>query len=52
MSRFHSDRGATLIEYSLLIALIALACLLAVHTFGDATAGQLSRSASTITDAG
>jgi Flp pilus assembly pilin Flp len=32
--RFRSDRGAGLVEYSLLVAAIALVCFVAVQTFG------------------
>lgn len=45
------DRGASLIEYALLVALIAVACLLAVEFFGDATGGSLSSSGSKIATA-
>jgi pilus assembly protein Flp/PilA len=42
----HDERGATLVEYALLISLIALVCFAAVAFFGAATSVSLSRSAS------
>lgn len=42
------DQGASLVEYALLIALIALAVLLSLRYFGDARNHSLSRSASAI----
>ena len=46
MSR--DDRGASLVEYALLIALIALAAFLSLRFFGDARNNSLSRSGSAI----
>jgi Flp pilus assembly pilin Flp len=40
------DRGASLVEYALLISLIALVCLAAIAFFGTAASTSLSRSAS------
>ena len=37
-----AQRGASLVEYALLVALIALVCISAVTLFGTATAGQYS----------
>lgn len=42
------DGGASLVEYALLIALIALVALLSLRFFGDSRDNSLSRSASTI----
>ena len=42
------DGGASLVEYALLIALIALVALLSVRFFGDSRDNSLSRSASAI----
>ena len=33
-SRTNSDRGASLVEYALLVALIAVVCIVAVTTLG------------------
>lgn len=41
-----SDRGASLVEYALLVALIAMVCVIAVMFFG----GETSRSFSSTTD--
>ena len=42
------DRGASLVEYALLIALIALVAFLSLRFFGDARNNSLSRSGSAI----
>lgn len=42
------EHGASLIEYALLIALIALVSLLALRYFGDSRNNSLSRSGSAI----
>lgn len=36
------DRGASFVEYSLLLALIAVICLVAVHSFGVGVSDQFS----------
>ena len=36
------DRGASLVEYALLLALIAMVCLVAVNTIGEPTSTGLS----------
>ena len=36
------DRGASLVEYALLLALIAIVCLVAVNTIGGPTSQGLS----------
>jgi pilus assembly protein Flp/PilA len=38
-----NERGAGLVEYGLLIALIALVCFAAVVFFGQSTSGQYSK---------
>jgi len=38
-----SERGASLIEYALLLALIAVVCIGAVTFLGNATAGSYSQ---------
>lgn len=40
-----SDRGASMVEYSLLVVLIAIAGLVAVNYFGDSVAGAYSEIA-------
>jgi Flp pilus assembly pilin Flp len=47
-----SQRGASLVEYALLAALIAMVCLVAISYFGSATSGRLSSSGSSIANAG
>ena len=42
------DDGASLVEYALLIALIALVALLSLRFFGNSRDNSLSRSASTL----
>ena len=43
-----AERAASLVEYALLIALIALALLTAVSFLGDSTSGSLDRSSSSL----
>lgn len=38
------ERGASLVEYALVVALVAVACIAAVTFFGGATGASLSRS--------
>jgi pilus assembly protein Flp/PilA len=45
------DRGASLVEYALLLALIVVVCIGAVTAFGSATNGSVSRSGSLIVNA-
>jgi len=42
------ERGASLVEYALLLALIALVCVTAVQFLGNATGASLDRSGSSI----
>jgi len=44
------DRGASLVEYALLIALIAAVCIVAVTFFGTQTGDSFSRTASAVTN--
>ncbi len=44
--RLSSERGASMVEYGLLVVLIAVAALVAVQFFG----GEVSSTYSTITD--
>lgn len=47
-----SDRGASLVEYALLLALIALICFAAVGFLGGRTSGGLSEFNSSFQNAG
>lgn len=49
--RTTDDRGASLVEYALLVAFIALACFSAVGYFGGANDASLDGSASSIVTA-
>lgn len=40
------DRGASLVEYALLLALIAIVCVIAVEVLGTTTSGGYSSAAS------
>jgi len=42
------ERGASLVEYALLLALILLVCVLALDVLGNSTGESLSRSGSSI----
>ena len=44
--RAREDRGASLVEYALLLALIGVVCLVAVNTIGDPTSRGLNDAAS------
>jgi Flp pilus assembly pilin Flp len=46
--RFTGDGGASLVEYALLLALIAVVCIASLTYFQQQTSKSLSRSASTI----
>ncbi len=46
-----AERGASLVEYALLIALIAVVMVGAVTLLGDTAADSLDRSGSSIVDA-
>jgi Flp pilus assembly pilin Flp len=48
MRRLTGEQGASLVEYALLISLIAVVCLGALNYFQDATTESFSKSASTI----
>ncbi len=47
-----SERGASMVEYSLLVLLIAIAALTAVAFFGDELSGTYSEISSNLVDAG
>jgi Flp pilus assembly pilin Flp len=44
----HGERGASLVEYGLLVALIAIVCLTAVLFFGEETSEEFSTIAKSI----
>jgi pilus assembly protein Flp/PilA len=43
-----TDRGASLVEYALLVALIAVVCITAVTTLGSSASSKLSRVGSAV----
>ena len=47
-----SDRGAALVEYALLVALIAVVCILAIDFLGEKSNESFSKTGSAIADAG
>lgn len=49
---FKDDEGATMPEYALMIALIAVVCILAVTAIGTAARGKFEKVASELTKAG
>ena len=51
-AHFNSDKGATMVEYALMVALIALVCVGAVKVLGSATDGSFTNSGSLLSDAG
>jgi pilus assembly protein Flp/PilA len=51
LRRAHGDRGASLVEYALLLALIAVVCIGAVTFFGTANKDSLSQSGQSISAA-
>ncbi|MEZ5379127.1 MAG: Flp family type IVb pilin [Acidimicrobiales bacterium] len=48
LARVESDRGASLVEYALLLALIAVVCVTALNTLGKTTANEFSQVTSGI----
>lgn len=52
VQRLTGDTGASLVEYALLVSLIALVCISALVYFQNETRGTLSRSSSAIANAG
>lgn len=47
-----TEKGASLVEYALLVALIAIVCVAAVTSFGGALTDNFSTSTTAIVDAG
>ena len=52
MRRFRDDRGASLVEYALVLALIAVVCIGAISFFGSSSGNSLDSSGSKIVAAG
>ena len=48
---FARERGASMVEYALLIALIAMVAIVAVTLFGSALSGEFSDIADSVQDA-
>ncbi len=46
--RRHDERAASLVEYALLVALIALVCIVAVSVLGEATTDSLESDGSSM----
>jgi len=46
LSRIDDDRGASLVEYALLLALLAMVCIAAVSALGDTTSASFSEAVS------
>lgn len=51
-ARTNSDRGASLVEYALLVALIAVVCIAAISFLGDSASTQFESVGGEIEDAG
>ena len=52
MSYLAGEKGASMVEYSLLVVLIALVALVAVTYFGSSLSGTYSEISSNLVDAG
>ena len=50
MFRHDDEQGASLVEYALLVAMIALVCIAGLRYFGGESDRSLNHSTSTITD--
>ena len=46
------ERGASLVEYALLVALIAVVCIAAIALIGHSAASQLSNTGNSIANTG
>ena len=51
-SRFGNERGAALVEYALLLALIAVVCIIALQFLGSSAADKFSKVGNSIAGAG
>jgi pilus assembly protein Flp/PilA len=47
-ARFDDDRGASLVEYALLVALIAVVCIAAITLLGNNVSSKFNSTASSI----
>ncbi len=47
-ARIKSDRGASLVEYALLVALIAVVCIVAITFIGDSASQTFSETGSSL----
>lgn len=47
-ARIKSDRGASLVEYALLVALIAVVCIVAISFLGNAASQEFSSVGSSL----
>ena len=47
-ARAHTDRGASLVEYALLVALIAVVCIAAITLLGKNASGRFSSVANSL----
>jgi pilus assembly protein Flp/PilA len=47
-ARFDEERGASLVEYALLVALIAVVCIAAITLLGNNASGKFSSVANSI----
>jgi len=52
MNRGAGERGASLVEYALLLALIAVVCISALWYFGHQSGNSMDHSTSEIVNAG
>ena len=51
-ARFDDEKGASLVEYALLVALIAIVCIVAITLLGNAASNKFSSVGQAITTAG
>jgi len=51
-TRLHGEGGASLVEYALLVALIAVVCIGAVQFLGTSTGSSLSTSSNSMFNGG
>ena len=49
-ARCKTERGASLVEYALLVALIAVVCIVAINFLGSAASTTFSETSSEITN--
>jgi pilus assembly protein Flp/PilA len=50
-SKVESERGASLVEYALLVALIAVVCIIAITFLGESASGKLETVGDSINNA-